>query len=208
MSKPNKGLWGNPETSHSRKLLPLPGWRDKGRRWGYPSPGPGMAQRKPEPWQASGESCSQGREAAAARGATPVQREREKRPDFPFLLLPTLPPEPPVHQTQLGASWQGAWEPEPGGSGTWIQSQQRQGEERISGLRRPEPACLHDSTIHAHCRQILENTDIQREEGKNHDFISFFQFYWYIIDIQHCVRSMCIVWLTDVYRESDNQTSG
>lgn len=28
--KPNKGLWGNPETSHSRKSQPLLGWRTKG----------------------------------------------------------------------------------------------------------------------------------------------------------------------------------
>ena len=48
-------------------------------------------------------SWSQGREAAAARDATSVQREREKHPDFPFLLLSTRPPDPPVGQTRLGA---------------------------------------------------------------------------------------------------------
>lgn len=151
----SKGLWGNPETSHSRKWLPLLGWRDKRRRWGYPSPGPGMAQRKQEPWQASGESQSQGREAAAARNATPVWREREKHADFPFLLLSTLPPEPPVAQTQLGARWQGAWQPEPRGSGALNTEPAETGRGKELGSPAPRTSTL---ARQYHLRSLWQNS--------------------------------------------------
>jgi hypothetical protein len=81
--KANKRGWSNPETSHSRKSLPLLGGRDKeGKPWDE-SPGAGIAHRKLE---SCGLVRAHRRATEAAKDPTPAQRKRGNARSLPAAL--------------------------------------------------------------------------------------------------------------------------
>lgn len=108
----------------------------------------------------------------------PLRREREKHADFPFLLLSTLPPEPPVAQTQLEARWQGTWQPEPRGSGALNTEPAETGRGKELRSQAPRTSTLarqyHLRSLRQHSRKYRYT---KRKRLKNHDFIPFFFFF-------------------------------